>query len=82
MTTTAIREKLYGYIREADDDKIKNIYDLFEDQMAPSVDWSEDEQFIAELNERVRRWEEGIDKGVSMDEVKATLERLKNERSK
>ena len=82
MTTTAIREKLYGYIREADDDKIKNIYDLFEDQMAPSVDWSEDEQFIAELNERVRRWEEGIDKGVSMDEVKATLERLKKERSK
>jgi hypothetical protein len=82
MTTTAIRERLYGYIREADDDKIKNIYELFEDQMAPSVDWSEDEEFVAELNERVRRWEDGIDKGVSMDEVKAELERLKNERLK
>lgn len=82
MTTTAIRERLYGYIREADDDKIKNIYELFEDQMAPSVDWSEDEEFVAELNERVRRWEDGIDKGVSMDEVKAKLERLRNERSK
>jgi len=82
MTTTAIRERLYGYIREADDDKIKNIYELFEDQMAPAVDWSEDEEFVAELDERVRRWEQGIDKGVSMDEVKAELERLKSERSK
>jgi hypothetical protein len=81
MTTTAIREKLYGYIREADDDKIKNIYEIFEDQMAPGVDWSEDEEFVAELNERVRRLEEGIDKGVSIDEVKAGLKRLKDERS-
>ena len=66
----------------ADDEKVKNIYLLFEDQMAPPVDWSEDEEFVAELDERVRRWEEGIDKGVSMDEVKAGLERLKNERTK
>jgi hypothetical protein len=82
MTTTAIRKKLYDYIRVADDEKIKNIYLLFEDQMAPAVDWSEDEDFVAELDERVRRWEEGIDKGVSMEEVKAGLERLKSERSK
>jgi hypothetical protein len=27
------------------------------------------------------RWEAGIDKGVTMDEVKAELARLKNERS-
>jgi hypothetical protein len=81
MTTTAIREKLYGYIREADDDKIKNIYELFEDQMAPAVDWSEDREFVAELNERVRRLEEGIDKGVSIDDVKASLAQMKEERS-
>ncbi len=49
MTTTAIREKLYGYIREADDDKIKNIYEIFEDQMAPAVDWSEDEELLRNL---------------------------------
>jgi hypothetical protein len=81
MTTTAIREKLYSYIKEVDDDKIKNIYSLFEDQITPAVDWSEDEEFVAELNDRVRRVEEGIDKGVSMDEVKATLAKLKEERS-
>ena len=78
MTTTAIREKLYDYIKVADDDKIKNIYDLFEDQMAPAVDWSEDKEFVAELHERVERWEQGVDKGVSIEEVKANLERLKS----
>ncbi len=79
MDTAEIREKLYDYIRNAGDDKIKNIYELFEDQMAPPVDWSEDEEFVAELNERFRRWEEGIDKGVSIAEVKTSLERLKEE---
>lgn len=78
MTTAAIREKLHEYIDVADDDKIKNIYHLFEDQMAPSVDWSEDDEFVAELDERYRRWEEGIDKGLSIDEVKAELAKLKD----
>ncbi|HEY8782078.1 MAG TPA: hypothetical protein VIM16_10710 [Mucilaginibacter sp.] len=81
MTTTAIREKLYQYIRVADDKKVKAIYTLLEDQIVPKYDWSEDEEFVAELDERMRRWEEGIDKGVSMDEVKAGLERLKKERT-
>ena len=81
MTTMAIRAKLYNYIKTVDDEKIKNIYELFEDQMAPVVDWSEDEEFVAELDERVRRWKEGIDKGVSWEETSATIERLKKERN-
>jgi hypothetical protein len=81
MTTTAIREKLYDYIRVADDKKVKAIYALLEDQIVPKYEWSEDEEFVAELDERMRRWEEGIDKGVSMDEVKVGLERLKKERT-
>ena len=82
MTTTAIRKRLYDYIRVADDEKIKAIYEIFEDQMAQAVDWSEDEEFVAELDERVRRWEDGIDPGISIDQVKASLELLKKERSK
>jgi|GEM_PF-265692 hypothetical protein len=81
MTTAAIREKLYDYIRVADDDKIKNIYALFEDQMAPAVDWSEDDAFVAELDERVRRYEAGIDRAYTWDEIKASLEKLKKERA-
>ncbi len=81
MTTTAIREKLYEYIKDADDQKIKNLYSIFEDQMAPAVDWSEDEEFVAELDERVRRYETGIDKAYSIEEVKDFLQKAREDRN-
>ena len=79
MTIAAIKEKLHNYTSEADDEKIKNIYNIFEDQMAPAVDWSEDKEFIAELDERVRRYEEGIDPAYTLEESKALLEKFKEE---
>ncbi|MDB4920308.1 hypothetical protein [Mucilaginibacter sp.] len=82
MTTAAIRERLYDYIRVADDKKVKAIYALLEDQVIPVVDWSEDKDFVAELNERVRRYEAGIDPSFSLAEVKAELEQLDKERAK
>ncbi len=82
MTTAAIRERLYDYIRVADDKKITAIYNLLEDQLIPVVDWSEDKEFVAELNERVKRWEDGIDSLVSFEEVKAEIEKLDKERLK
>jgi len=45
-------------------------------------DWSEDEEFVAELNERVRRWEEGTDALVSLEEYKAQISQLDKERAK
>ncbi|HWD88114.1 MAG TPA: hypothetical protein VG367_08310 [Mucilaginibacter sp.] len=81
MTTAAIREKLHNYISVADDKKIKAIYTLLEDQIAPAVDWSDDEEFVAELDERVRRYEAGIDRGYTWDEVKASIEELKQKRA-
>ena len=42
MTTSAIRERLYDYIRVAEDKKVKAIYALPEDQIAPAIGWSED----------------------------------------
>ena len=82
MTIATIRERLYDYIRVADDEKLKNIYELFEDQMAPSVDWSQDESFVAELDDRVKRWEDGTDPGFSIDEVKESLKELRENRLK
>ncbi|HEX3383999.1 MAG TPA: hypothetical protein VHS53_02365 [Mucilaginibacter sp.] len=79
MTTAAIREKLRNYISVADDKKIKAIYTLLEEQIAPAVDWSDDEEFVAELDERVRRYEAGIDRGYSIEETKALLEEMKTE---
>jgi hypothetical protein len=82
MTTAIIRERLYDYIRVANDKKIKAIYTLLEDQIVPAIDWSEDEDCVAELNERVKRWEEGIDPVFSLAEVKTEMEQLNKEPSK
>ena len=81
MTTTAIRKRLHGYIDNADDNQIKNIYALFEDQMAPASDWSEDKEFVAELDERMRRYEQGVDKALSWDDLEASIAALKKERA-
>jgi hypothetical protein len=81
MTIAAIREKLYDYIKEADDKKIEAIYSLFEDQMAPAVNWWEDEEVIAELDDRVRRWKEGIDRSYTWDEVEKSINELKQKRA-
>ena len=81
MTTTAIRERLYDYIRVADDKKIKAIYTLLEDQVIPQVDWSLDEALVAEFDERVKRYNEGVDRGHTWDELEAEIELLKKKRS-
>jgi hypothetical protein len=81
MTTAAIREKLHDYINVADDDKVKAIYTLVEGQITPAYDWTNDEEFVAELDERVRRYEAGIDKGYSWAEVEASIAELKKSRA-
>ena len=79
MTTAAIRERLYDYIRVADDKKVKAIYTLLEDQIFPAYDWAEDEEFVAELDERVRRYEAGLDPAFSIEEAKSSLNEMKKE---
>jgi len=79
MTTAAIRERLTDYIRVADDKKVKAMYALLEDQIVPKSYWSEDEEFVAELDERVRRYEAGIDPGFSVEEARSTLNEMKGE---
>jgi hypothetical protein len=81
MTTAAIREKLHNYISVADDKKIKAIYTLLEEQIAPAVDWSEDAEFVAELDERVRKHEAGIDPAYTIEETRAWLKEMKFQRT-
>jgi hypothetical protein len=80
MTVAAIRERLYDYIRSADDKKVEAMYTLLEDQIVPAWEWSEDEEFVAELNERVRRYEAGIDPAYSIEEVKEFLQQARQDR--
>lgn len=81
MTAAAIRERLYDYIRDADDKKIEAIYTLLEDQIVEPYDWSADEEFVAELDERMRRYEAGIDRAYTLDELKTSWDQLEKDRS-
>ncbi len=81
MTATAIREKLYDYIKVADDKKLAAIYDLLEDQIEEYTDWHKDDVYIAELDARLKDWENNPGKISSMDDVNNVIEQLKQKRS-
>jgi hypothetical protein len=70
MTTTAIRTKLFDYIRAANDKKIKAIYTILENEISETENWWSDKNFIKELDQRFADWETGKDKGYSLSEVK------------
>ena len=80
MTVATIKEKLHDYISEADDEKVKALYILLEDQMTPQLEWWEDEKFVAELDKRQQDLENGTDRGYSIDEVKAYLDEQRKSR--
>ncbi len=73
MTAQAIKEKLHRLIDEADDKQLKGLYVLFEEQMITPGDWWKDETFVAELDERVSHYEQGIDKAYTWEETEALI---------
>jgi|GEM_PF-355046 len=60
-----IREELCAYIQSADGRKVTALYDLPEEQIAPRHTWWQDANVVNGLEERYKKMEEGIDKGVS-----------------
>jgi hypothetical protein len=76
----AVREKLYDYIRVADDKKIKAIYMMLEDEMTAEVEWWKDIAFAEALGKSYTAWEKGEEKGYTPDEVAASIEQLKKRR--
>ena len=82
MTTSAIREQLYDYIRVADDKKIKAIYMMLEDEITSETEWFKDASFVKELDEQYKAWKKGKAKGYSLNDVDNSIEKLKNKRSK
>jgi hypothetical protein len=80
MTVAAVREKLYDYIRVADDKKIKAIYTMLEDDMTEQLGWWNDNTLVQELDSRYKAWENGSAKAYSLAEVEASIEQLKKRR--
>lgn len=81
MTIAAVREKLYDYIRVADDKKVKAIYMMLEDEITEEVKWWEDKVFVKELDRRYTAWASGKEKGYTLTEVDASIEQLKKKRT-
>jgi hypothetical protein len=73
MNTSTIRQKLYEYIRVADDKKIKAIYTIIESDVNESYEWWNDKDLVAELNSRSVGLKSGKNRGFSWEEVKKEL---------
>jgi putative addiction module component (TIGR02574 family) len=75
MSTTEIRQKLFDYIRVADDRKVKAIYTMIEAEIEQETEiWTD--EFIEELNRRTSELESGKSEGRTWEEVKASLKQL------
>ena len=73
MNAAAIRDRLYDYIRIADDKKIKAIYMMLEDEIAEETEWWNNTALVAELEKEYAAWESGKDKGYSFADIKAEI---------
>jgi hypothetical protein len=77
MTTATIREKLYDYIRVADDKKIKAIFMMLEDDISEQIEWWKDQNVVSELEKRYKAWDTGKEKGYSMQAIDSSIAQLK-----
>lgn len=73
MNTSTIRQKLYEYIRVADDKKVKAIYTIIESEVNELYEWWNDKDLMAELDARSADLKSGKDKGNPWEEVKKEL---------
>lgn len=73
MNTSTKRQKLFEYIKLADDKKVKAIYSIFEREINEMSQWWNDEIFIEELNKRSSELKNGIDQGIAWEELKKEL---------
>jgi membrane carboxypeptidase/penicillin-binding protein PbpC len=77
MKTAAIREKLYDYIRVADDKKVQAIFVMLEEDITEQVKWWNDNVFVSDLEKRYKAWETGKEKGYTLAEVEASIDQLR-----
>ncbi len=75
-TALSIRNKLFDYIRVADNKKLNAIYNLLEDEIEQTNEWGKDKQTIKELGNRFQALENGADKGYTISELQKSIEKL------
>jgi len=82
MTTANIRQKLYDYIRVAEDKKVKAIYTMLEEEIEETYDYWNDKAFVDELNKRSSELKSGKVKGIKWEEARAQILALSKTRKK
>jgi hypothetical protein len=79
MTAATIRQKMYEYIRFADDKKIRAIYTIVADEMNETSNWWEDKQLLEKVAEADADMESGKDPGVPWQIARKNLLRKGNQ---
>jgi len=79
-SAVAIRTRLYDYIRVADDKKLNAIYQVLEPRIEEPYEWWKDKKLLAEFDDRCKALESGADKGFTLDELDASIKKLRQEK--
>jgi hypothetical protein len=74
---SAIRHKLYDYIRVADDKKLTAIYNLLESEIEQTNEWWKDKKLVDEFDNRYKDLESGKDKGLTIEQLDQFVTRLR-----
>jgi hypothetical protein len=78
--SSSIRNKLYDYIRVADDKKLVAIYNLLENEIEETNEWWKQQQFVEELDRRSKALEDGSDKGFTVAQLEASIDKLRTKK--
>ena len=75
-----IRNKLYDFIRVADDKKLYAIYHRVEGEIEQTQKWWKDKATTDEFDNRFKSLEGGADKGFTVEELKNSVSKLRKKR--
>jgi hypothetical protein len=73
MTAATIRQKMYEYIRFADDKKVKAIYTIVADEANEISEWWEDKKLLKKVEQADADLESGKDTGVDWEVARKKL---------
>ena len=79
MTTTeTLRKQVRKYISTADEDSLRRVNAILEIDQS-RYEWWKDKEFVAELDSIDAAMESGEEKGVTMEELKISIEKIRKD---
>ncbi len=75
METQEIRKKLQNYIESAEEEKVKAIYTVLENDINAVYGHWDDPEFVAEMDSRMKGIEDGTAKTISMEEMFSQMDK-------